>query len=149
MKILVALDDSAISARAAREAARLFPDRDFHVINVSRVVVPWVTADYGTVYPLHLAELPVDGLTEDALAERVERAGIESAEMVLVEGDPAEMICAAAEALDVDVVVVGSHDKGVLRRLMDPSVAHAVVQGTYRPVLVVSGEAPTGGAVPD
>jgi nucleotide-binding universal stress UspA family protein len=54
-------------------------------------------------------------------------------------GDPARVICMTAEEQDVDAVVVGSHDKGLLRRLLEPSVAQAVVQGTHRPVLVVSG----------
>ena len=49
---------------------------------------------------------------------------------------------AAAEEHDVDVVVVGSHDRGMLSRLLDPSVAAGVVRGTYRPVLVVSGHSP-------
>ena len=52
------------------------------------------------------------------------------------------MIAAAAEEHDVDVVVVGSHDKSALRRLFDPSVAVGVVRATSRPVLVVSGDQP-------
>jgi nucleotide-binding universal stress UspA family protein len=40
------------------------------------------------------------------------------------------------------VIVVGSHDKTLLRRLIDPSVAASVVRDTHRPVLVVSGQDP-------
>ena len=76
MKILIALDESPVSARAAREAVRLFSGQD-------------------------------------------------------------------AEDNEVDVIVVGSHDKSVLRRLVDPSVAAGIVRETYRPVLVVSGEPPS------
>jgi hypothetical protein len=102
LKVLVALDQSPISVRAARESTRLFPGAEFLVVNVTQQYVPWVQAgDFGTVYPITPVELH-----------------------------------------DVDVVVVSSHDKVMLRRLLDPSVAQAVVQGTYRPVLVASGEAP-------
>jgi nucleotide-binding universal stress UspA family protein len=142
-KLLVALDESPISFRAAREAARLFPDAEMLVVNVTRSFVPWVThVEFGAVYPTTPPELLAPAFDEDQLAARAEEAGLDSAEVLVLEGDPAGAICAAAEQHDVDVVVVGSHDKGVLRRLIDPSVAHAVVQGTFRPVLVVSGTAP-------
>jgi hypothetical protein len=48
----------------------------------------------------------------------------------------------AADANTVDVVVVGSHEEGLLSRLFDPSVARAVTKATDRPVLVISGEPP-------
>jgi len=96
------------------------------------------------VYPMRFNELPSVELSEDELVERADAAGVADAEVLSSRGDPAGAICDAAEEHDVDAVVVGSHDKGVLRRLLDPSVAQAVVQGTYRPVLVVSGTPPTG-----
>jgi nucleotide-binding universal stress UspA family protein len=48
-------------------------------------------------------------------------------------------LCKVADRHDVDVIVVGSHDKTGLRRLFDPSVADGVVHRSPRPVLVVSG----------
>jgi nucleotide-binding universal stress UspA family protein len=48
-----------------------------------------------------------------------------------------------ADEHDVDVIVVGSHDKTAWRRLFDPSVAADVVRDTSRPVLVVSGTPPS------
>jgi nucleotide-binding universal stress UspA family protein len=139
-KVLIALDDSPISLRAAREAGRLFPDAEFLVVNVTRRIVPWVSAgEFGTVYPLTFSDLTEVPIDEEVLFDRAHIAGIDDAEFLTLKGDPASVICSAAEEHDVDAVVVGSHDKGVLRRLLDPSVAQAVVQGTYRPVLVVSG----------
>ena len=144
MKVLIALDDSEISLRAASEARRLFGDVEYLVVNVAQTVVPWLaTGEFGMVYPTDLADMGLGGLDETTLVEKSEAAGFEPAEVLSVDGDPAKAICDAADRYDVDVVVVGSHDKGVLRRLVDPSVAQAVVQGTYRPVLVVSGTAPT------
>jgi nucleotide-binding universal stress UspA family protein len=141
VRILIALDESLISLRAAREAGRLFGDAEYMVVNVTRHAVPWVAAGaFGTVYPVPLTELRPSRLDEDELRTLAEQAGIHAAEVLPEFGDPASAICDAAEEHDVDVVVVGSHDKGVLRRLIDPSVAQAVVRGTDRPVLVVSGQ---------
>ena len=144
VKVLIALDESSIALRAAHEAEKLFPGAEFLVVNVTRRVVPWIGGgSFGTVYPVYPVELPpVPHIEEDELNALAEDVGLDDAEILQVEGDPATAICDAAHAHDVDVVVVGSHDKGVLRRLLDPSVAHAVVQGTYKPVLVVSGSPP-------
>ena len=142
MKILVALDASPTSVRAAREASRLFPDAEFLVVNVTRRVVPWVAeGDFGTVYPASIYAFQ-QGLEPEEVATVAEAAGLEEVDALRLQGDPADAICAAADVHDVDAVVVGSHDYGVLRRLFDPSVAQAVVRGTYRPVLVVSGTPP-------
>ena len=73
---------------------------------------------------------------------RAEEAGIADAEVCSAQGDAVSLISGAADQNDVDVVVVGSHDKSVWRRIFDPSVAVGVVRATYRPVLVVSGEPP-------
>ncbi len=143
LKILVALDESAISRRAAREAVRLFPDAEFLVVNVTRRVVAWMAGDaFGTVSPTMAPDLLPPTVPEEEITGWAETAGIDDADVMQIEGDPAAAICDAAHLHDVDVVVVGSHDKGVLRRLLDPSVAQAVVQGTYKPVLVVSGTPP-------
>ncbi len=143
MRVLVALDESPISRRAAKEAARLFPGAEFLVVNVGRTVAPWVMAgEFGAVYPIDYVELDTIGLDSHELATEAEEVGLGDADVLTLEGDPAQVICEAAEEHDVDAVVVGSHDKGVWRRLLEPSVAHAVIQGTYRPVVVVSGAPP-------
>ncbi len=152
VKVLVALDESAVSIHAAREAVRLFAssDAEFLVINVARSPTPWIyPAGYGVAAampPLDLQQLAEP--SESDVAATAARAGIDDAEVLTDVGDPVACICAAAEDHDVDVVVVGSHDRGVLSRLLDPSVAAGVVKGTYRPVLVVSGTPPepTGAA---
>ena len=152
MKVLIAFDDSSVSARAAREAVRLFSaaDTQFLVINVTRFPLMWASGGglgygYGIVSPLAMdrGSLDDDGAAEKDLVVRAEAAGLPDAEALVAEGDPVSLVCQAAEEHGVDVIVVGSHDKSVFKRLVDPSVAAGIVRETYRPVLVVSGEPPS------
>lgn len=147
MKVLIALDDSAVSLHAARTAVGLFssPDTEFLVINVARVSPAWgyPIGGFGTVGVIPGYELLApDDLAESELGRRAERAGVEQPELLTDMGDPADCICSAGDEHDVAVIVVGSHDKGLLARLLAPSVAVGVIRGTHRPVLVVSGELP-------
>lgn len=140
MKVLVAMDGTPESLRAGREAARLFHDAEFLVIKVTQLSIPWmVGGEFGMVYPTTSADLMVDRPDITELKQLADTVGLEDAKVLNPVGDPGAAICQAAETHDVDVVVVGSHDRGVLSRLISPSVADAVVHGTYRPVLVVSG----------
>ncbi|MEW6473831.1 MAG: universal stress protein [Actinomycetota bacterium] len=146
IKVLVALDESAVSMRAAQEAVRLFSGRgvQFLVISVAREPVPWVpVGGFGLVsVPPPGWEDAARGLDETEITERATAAGANPAKVITDVGDAVECICAAAEEHDVDAVVVGGHDKGFLQRLLEPSVSAGVVRGTHRPVLVVSGTPP-------
>ena len=147
MRILIALDESPVSSRAAREAARLFSasGAEFLVINVARVPIPWAAgAGFGMVAPLPLDSRWLEPAEESKaeLTARAEQAGVPDPEAIATSGDVVTVICAAAEEHDADVIVVGSHGKSTWSRLFDPSISAGVVRETKRPVLVVSGEAP-------
>lgn len=149
MKILIALDESEISAHAARVAAELFAPcgAEFTVINVTRIPTPWVGgAGYGSVVALAPDPAWFERGPDDAtnLMERAEAAGVPDPEALVDAGDPASVVCEAAHLHRIDIIVVGSHDKSALRRLFDPSVAAGVVRGTDLPVLVVSGDTTPG-----
>lgn len=60
----------------------------------------------------------------------------------LMIGDPAEAIIQLAEADDVDFVVMGTHGRTGLTRLLMGSVAEAVVRRAPCPVLTVKQPAP-------
>lgn len=145
MRVLIALDDSAVSVKAARVAVGLFPspDTEFLVINVANLAVPWSSpgGGFGMVSAVPGYDLlSPEGLGQSELLTRAEQAGVERPEILTDAGDPAACICAAADEHDVAVIVVGSHDKRLLARLLDPSVATEVVRSSHRPVLVVSEE---------
>jgi nucleotide-binding universal stress UspA family protein len=64
------------------------------------------------------------------------RAAGARATFLVWEGDPAEAILAASEAEDVDVIVLGSHGRGRLCRLVLGSVSTKVSKRTRRRVII-------------
>ncbi len=71
-----------------------------------------------------------------ALVARGRREGIDVSFLVWT-GDPGDQIVAAAEAEHVDMIVVGSHGRGTVGRLLLGSVSEHVVRNAACPVLVV------------
>jgi nucleotide-binding universal stress UspA family protein len=56
--------------------------------------------------------------------------------------DVAESIIAAAERVDADVIVVGSHARSGIERALMGSIAESVERHALRPVLIVRSRAP-------
>ncbi|CDP18238.1 unnamed protein product [Coffea canephora] len=52
-------------------------------------------------------------------------------------GDPRDVICQVAEKLNVDLVVMGSHGYGLIKRAFLGSVSHHCAQNLKCPVLIV------------
>lgn len=52
-------------------------------------------------------------------------------------GDPADAILAVAAERGADLIVIGTSHKGLLQRVIDPSISKKVLQDADRPVLVV------------
>jgi nucleotide-binding universal stress UspA family protein len=60
----------------------------------------------------------------------------------LVTGDPATSVCQAAEEEGADFIVVGSHGRTGIGRLLMGSVAEAIVRHAKCPVVTVKAPAP-------
>jgi nucleotide-binding universal stress UspA family protein len=60
----------------------------------------------------------------------------------LLEGDPSEEIVQTAKDFDADMIVMGTHRRGALKRFFLGSVSQAVVRKAHCPVLLVSDLAP-------
>lgn len=143
-KILVAIDGSGPSVRAAEVAVALAIAGHAEVRLLAAVDPGWLRS---------LAMDPVAGVRMGALADQVERALHESATaqldrcrrlceragvtctVTIETRAPLEAILAAAE--DVDLVVMGSRGRGALATSSLGSHAQRVVTGTRTPVLVV------------
>jgi nucleotide-binding universal stress UspA family protein len=165
VRVLVAVDESEASVRAAEVAYRLFGDAEYLAINVADPGVdpartPWWGAGwgvgppytYGMVWPYHVGapadaalapesdrspdRRPIDEAEDDARSV-ADRTGLPDAEPIGAVGQPADAILDAAEQHGVDVVVVGARQRGWFDRLFDPSVSGDVVKRAEVPVLVV------------
>jgi nucleotide-binding universal stress UspA family protein len=71
-----------------------------------------------------------------SLQEILDRLGLR-AEIRVETGDPGQQIIAVADTEKVDLIVVGSHHKGTLRRVLGRSVSDDVAHHAPCPVLLV------------
>lgn len=74
---------------------------------------------------------------EDAL--RLAREADVNACAALLRGEPADEIVGYADAMDADMIVVGSRGHGALASALLGSVSRAILREAQRPVLVVRG----------
>lgn len=73
---------------------------------------------------------------DDVLDDAARRLGISDAEKVVLSGDAGPQLCELAASLPADVVVLGSHGRGGVRRVVMGSVSDHVVRHAGCPVLV-------------
>jgi len=140
--ILLATDGSPSAKKATGVAIELAGALDATL----RVVSVWQLPvyEYGYV-PLRYAPELVEaqragaGSAAEQAVEAATAAGV-GATWELRQGDAADEICAAAEETAADMVVLGAHGWGAVRRILFGSVSAAVLHHAPCPVLVVRGE---------
>ena len=76
----------------------------------------------------------------DEAWERAHEAGV-TAYNALLRGDPVDEIVAYADAVDADLIVVGSRGHGAVASALLGSVSRGILREARRPVLVVRGAA--------
>jgi len=140
--ILLATDGSPSAQKATGVAIELASATNA----VLRIVSAWriPVYEYGYVPAQYVPEL-VDAQREGAQSA-VERAvdaataaGV-VATFELRQGDAADEICAAADEVKADMIVLGAHGWGAVRRLFFGSVSTSVLHRASCPVLVVRAE---------
>lgn len=142
MHLLIATDGSDLSVQAARRGCALF-GRPGHVTLLT--VLGEVPGDdaggfESSVYTpeeqdrLWEAELQEAGAE---LARTAEALGATQVDKRVELGEPASTICRVAGELNVDAIVVGSHGRSGLSRLVLGSTSEHVVRAAPCPVLVV------------
>lgn len=158
MRVLLAVDETEASGRAARFVEEFFvgmEDVTIRAVNVAEAPIPWAApAQYGWLAPVAYGsvygwpwgsraddvELVEDSITRDERrGEAVARAQAPfGAEVEVRVGDVADAIAGAAVEQDADLIVVGSNHKGFVHRLIEPSVSLALARQAPVPVLVVA-----------
>lgn len=149
MKILVSTDGSEWSLVAAHSVAdRPWPEGTvFQVISVEELVTletPMVASSLSAIYPASLLE----ELMADARARA--NAAVESARKILAKaglkildtqpipvGDPRTNILDAAQTWPADLIVLGSHGRSGLDRILMGSVSEAVAVHAHCSVEVI------------
>lgn len=135
-RILVPTDGSAGGERAIRHAIELAAAHDASLYAIYVVN----TASYGGL-PMETSWEGVrDVLTDEgnAALDRVDDlAGERLAKASIVDGSPAGRIVAFADEHDCDLIVMGTHGRSGVDRLLLGSVAERVVRTSTVPVLTV------------
>ena len=144
-KILVPVDGSSTSRRGLKEAARLAKDQGAKLRLVHVV-------DEQPVLSVVEAGVDVDDLCQGlvksgrAIVERarreVQKLGIDAGTAIYesVTGPPAEAILRDARKWKADLIVMGTHGRRGLRRVVLGSDAEQVVREATVPVMLVRGK---------
>ena len=144
-KVLVATDGSDVAVAAARRGVSLLPsDFEITVISVAPLISPVTGMPQAGAYPGPLVDpLTIDEVAAarrqsafDGVDATVAALGVDAARRV-EHGDPAETICEVARTGGFDVIVVGSHGAGFLKRAFLGSVSQDVLRHAPCPVLIV------------
>ncbi|MBX0287764.1 universal stress protein [Halomicroarcula sp. F28] len=139
-RVLVPIDRSEQAEAAAAFAVENFPDATvvlFHVINPAeagysaQASVPSFSEEW---YEEKQAEAS-DRF--DELAAIAREGGVKSVERVVEVGRPTKAIVEYADEHDIDQIVMGSHGRSGMSRILLGSVAEIVVRRATVPVTVV------------
>jgi nucleotide-binding universal stress UspA family protein len=136
-KVLVPLDGSALGEAALWKAADLGgPDTLLVLLRAAEAHrVPGADPIEAQITAVREAEDYLHRLAETAKAK-----GFERVETHVWYGPSAAAIVEAAEAQNVDLIVMSSHGRSGIGRLVLGSVTESVLRGTRTPILVLRPE---------
>ena len=148
-KILVAIDGSEGSAQVLQEAARMAPaDATLRVVSVVENPMWGVPLEQGVLYDLESIHNSLLKAATDILARASEQLGqsgarAETRVLDLFEADNSipGAILREADEWAADVIVIGTHGRRGIKRLIMGSVAESLLRVARRPVLLVHGPA--------
>lgn len=142
MHVLIATDGSPSSIDAARQAGTILRSAD--QVTLLSVVTEVPGDDAGGFEGSVYSPGEQEALWKQEMAEAGEELERTAAELTSAKiekrievGDVGGTVCRLAADLQVDVIVVGSHGRGAIERLLLGSVSEQVVRHAPCPVLVV------------
>jgi nucleotide-binding universal stress UspA family protein len=135
--ILCPVDFSDAARNAVRYACEFAKSMGSKVYLLNVVEPRPMAADLSMNYiPLEEDLERAAGEDLDEILQEVKKSGIDAEADVMI-GTPAEVILEQAGKLDVSLLIMGSHGKTGLSRLLMGSVAEVVVRKANCPVLIV------------
>jgi nucleotide-binding universal stress UspA family protein len=142
MRLLLAIDESPPSDEAINEVASRSwpPETTVRVLHAVGKFVPpaqelWYDASGGLDEARQVIKTRAE-LEAGQVAERLRRHGLK-AEVTVRDGEPGPSIVEEAEEWGADLIVVGSRGHTGIRRMLEGSVSHYVVDHAPCPVEVV------------
>jgi nucleotide-binding universal stress UspA family protein len=129
MKLLLPLDGSPRSIKTLEWAATTFPkDRsEYYLLVVIPILPDLIQVEYDVTDATK---------TLNNAKTTLEKLGCKVAKVAYVLGDPVNRICEYANEIQADQVVMGSHGKTGLTKLLLGSISIAVMERCKQPVII-------------
>lgn len=140
-KVLVPIDFSEASLGAVDAALALVEDAT-HLWLV-HVIPPPIDYEFG-VLPASMDRGAAANRYRLTIAERFAAAHYKGLNTEIRWGDPGHEIADVAESIKADLIVMPSHGRSGITRLLIGSVAERVVRLAHCPVLVLKAPCPSG-----
>ena len=144
-RILVPLDGSELAEQALEPAFALAQKFGGEVMLLCVAAVPEEVMVGVTAMPyvphegnLHYAQAKAEAYLR-GIKSRWQQAGVPIRNQV-ISGTPPELIVAIAKEQAVDLIVMSTHGRSGLSRLVYGSVAEAVLRGAHLPVLIIPSQ---------
>ena len=150
MKILVPVDFSEVTNAVLRTVKRIVEAHGgeiilFHTVSPA-IYIPYpesLSVDVIDVKILQEIEESKRKEAEERLKGFVKFFEPLKTRLVVDVGDPRDLILEMEERENPDLVVIGSHRKGLVEKILVGSTAEKVVKHGRKPVLVIKGSEPT------
>jgi nucleotide-binding universal stress UspA family protein len=143
-KILVPLDGSELAERAVRHAKEIARGTGAEILLLQAVfipmpIVPEAVLIAGGKAVEEASRTAAEYLEKTAASLRTEGLSVRT---MIDERPPADAILHIAEREEVDAIVMSTHGRSGLSRLVMGSVAESVLHASRRPVMLVKPEPP-------
>jgi nucleotide-binding universal stress UspA family protein len=141
--VMLATDGSPTAEQATTKAIELAKLLGAPLVIATAWDIPYSTLGYAAVPVIpdldKVGKEQADKVSKDA-AKRARDAGV-AVQAITLRGFPVEEICLAAEKYEPQLLVIGSHGWGPIKRMVFGSVSTGVLHHACCPVLVVRGGA--------
>ncbi len=126
--ILVPTDGSEYAGRAENVAISLASKYNARIVGVYVI-------DEKLIYPYDVLEDEGKGILKN-LSDKAKKKGVVVDE-IIVFGDPRKDLITITKRMNADIVVIGTHGKKGLEKLLLGSVAESILKSVDMPVLLV------------
>ena len=135
-KILIAVDISGETEQVLESATDIAEQNNAEIIVLHVAETPVSPYSHWSDYIVPISEMQLQEALFSQLSELVENAGLSKSLIHIVFGRPIDIIVEQAEKNEVDLIVMGTHGRHGLKRLLG-STANGVLHHTNCDVLAV------------